>query len=93
MSSSDPAHPNISRSQSLFRDLPRWKSNLESELWQNPSDLRSLFYIYVLSTLRTVALNRPIFKTKKMFANLSYGLAYSSTLRSYLNLHPATLSH
>jgi hypothetical protein len=32
-------HPNMSCSQSSFLDLPRSKSKLESELWQNPPDL------------------------------------------------------
>jgi hypothetical protein len=74
ISSSDTGHPNMSRSQSLFRDLPSLKTKLESELRQNPPDLRSLFYIYETATLWTVALKRPILKWKKVFTNLSLGL-------------------
>jgi hypothetical protein len=74
MSSLDTGHPHMSCSQSSFRDLPHSKSKLESELWQNPADLRYLFYIYGLATRWTVALKRPIFKGEKMLANLSLGL-------------------
>jgi hypothetical protein len=40
--------------------------------------LEPWFYIYKCATLWTVALKRPIFKRKNVFANLSYGLFYDS---------------
>jgi hypothetical protein len=51
ISSSDIGHPNMNRSQSLLSELPRSKSKFESELWQNPPDLSSLFDIYGLDTV------------------------------------------
>jgi hypothetical protein len=65
-------HPDL-----VWLDPDPWKScrvcgvifslgvNLESELWQNPPDQRTWFYIYLCSTQRAVALRRPIFKRKK----------------------------
>jgi hypothetical protein len=55
ISSSGTGNPNMSHSKVSIRDRPRWKSKLESELLQNPPDLRSLFYIYGFATLRTFA--------------------------------------
>jgi hypothetical protein len=46
-------HPNVRCSQA--RDMPRWKSKLQSELLQSPPNLFYLFYIYGFATLRTIA--------------------------------------
>jgi hypothetical protein len=51
-----------------------WTPNLSKirRIWE------PWFYIYRGTTLWTVALKRPIFKRKKVFANLSLGLIYHS---------------
>jgi hypothetical protein len=48
----------------------------QSELCQNPPDLRTLIFLYF--TLWTVALKQPIFKRKNVFANLNLDLLYDS---------------
>jgi hypothetical protein len=78
---SETGHLNISCSQTSYRDMPYWKSKLESEFWLNPLDLRSQIYIYRCATrygtLQAIAYVETVdFKMKKVFTNLSLGLPY-----------------
>jgi hypothetical protein len=60
----------------IIRYTPTLESKLEAEPWQNQLDLITRFYIDGCPTWR--ALKRPIFKRKKGFGNLSFGLIYHS---------------
>jgi hypothetical protein len=44
---------------------------LESELYQNPSDLRTLFYIYLMSYSMDRSFKTADFRMEKMFMNVS----------------------
>jgi hypothetical protein len=43
ISNSDTDHANMSLSQTSYRNVPQTKSKLESELQQNPPDLKPFF--------------------------------------------------
>jgi hypothetical protein len=59
---SDTGHPNISCWQTLNCDLPQRKSKLESELFENLTDLKDLDFTSMNTlTLRMVTLERSIF--------------------------------
>jgi hypothetical protein len=63
---SDKGHANMRISQTSYRDMPQRKSKFESELQQNPTEVRSLTYIYRCNTLSAITLRVIKFLTEKI---------------------------
>jgi hypothetical protein len=73
----------IGISQPSQCDMPRDKSELKAESYQNPPNLENLFLRFYVDGCATIALRQVIFKRKKGLATISLGLIYHSLVVSH----------